>query len=131
LGELQAKGGKGGLPAVPASAAAPPKKAAFAMDAPPPDPAAATQINQSWGEADKAEQEVASQVAAPDGAAAAAAPAAPAAPPVNVDLGQTIDQVTASLGQPKSIVNLGTKKIYVFKDNMKVTFKDGKVSDVQ
>jgi len=128
LGELQAKGGKGGLPAVPPSAAAPPKKAAFAMDAPPPDPAAATQINQSWGEADTAEKEVAGQVA-PDGAAAAA-PAAPAAPPVSVDLGQTIDQVTAALGQPKSIVNLGTKKIYVFKD-MKVTFKDGKVSDVQ
>jgi hypothetical protein len=147
LGELQAKGGKGGLPAVPASAAAPPKKAAFAMDAPPPDPAAATQINQSWGEADKAEQEVAGQVT-PDGgggqpaaaaqplaggggAAAAPAPiAAPEAPPANIDLGQTIDQVTAALGQPKSIVNLGTKKIYVFKD-MKVTFKDGKVSDVQ
>jgi len=28
------------------------------------------------------------------------------------------------------IVNLGAKKIYVYKD-MKVTFKDGKVSDVQ
>jgi hypothetical protein len=38
--------------------------------------------------------------------------------------------VTSSLGQPKSIVNLGTKKIYVYND-MKITFKDGKVSDVQ
>jgi hypothetical protein len=133
LGELQAKGGKGGLPAVPPSAAAPPKKAAFAMDAPPPDPDAANQISQSWGESDKAEQEVSGQVAPDGGAAAAAAPAAPAAPagpPPSIDLGQTIDQVTGSLGQPKSIVNLGTKKIYVYKD-MKVTFKDGKVSDVQ
>jgi hypothetical protein len=131
LGELQAKGGKGGLPALPASAAAPPKKAAFAMDAPPPDATAAAQINQSWGEGDKAEQEVAGQVT-PDagGGQPAAEAAAPAPPPVSVDLGQTIDQVTAALGQPKSIVNLGTKKIYVFKD-MKVTFKDGKVSDVQ
>jgi hypothetical protein len=131
LGELQAKGGKGGLPAVPASAAAPPRKAAFAMDAPPPDPAAATQINQSWGEADKAEQEVAAEVPAPDGGAGqSAAPAAPAGPPPSIELGQTIDQVTAAMGQPKSTVNLGTRKIYVYPD-MKITFKDGKVTDVQ
>ena len=56
--------------------------------------------------------------------------AAPAAEPVSVDVGQTIDQVTAALGTPLKIVNLGAKKIYVYKD-MKVTFKDGKVSDVQ
>jgi hypothetical protein len=130
MGDLQAKQGKGGLPALPPSANVPPAKSALAMDAPPPDATAATQINQSWGEADKSEQEVASQVAAPDGAAGQAAPAAPAAPPVNTDVGQTIDQVTSSLGQPKSIVNLGTKKIYVYND-MKITFKDGKVSDVQ
>jgi hypothetical protein len=134
MGELQSKQGKGGLPALPPSANVPPAKSALAMDAPPPDATAATQINQSWGEGDKAEQEVASQVT-PDGAAAqGAAPApvpAPAAPPVNIELGQTIDQVTTALGQPKSIVNLGPKKIYVYKDNMKITFKDGKVTDVQ
>ena len=101
------------------------------MDAPPPDATAATQINQSWGEADKSEQEVAGQVT-PDGGqgAVAAPPAAPAGPPASIDLGQTIDQVTAAIGQPKNIVNLGAKKIYVYKD-MKITFKDGKVSDVQ
>jgi hypothetical protein len=38
--------------------------------------------------------------------------------------------VTAALGQPKSVVKLGTKEIYVYQD-MKVTFKGGKVSDVQ
>jgi hypothetical protein len=130
LGELQAKGGKGGLPALPPSAAAPPKKAAFAMDAPPPDATASTQINQSWGESDKAEQEVAGQVAPDGGGAAPAPPAAPAGPPPSIEVGQTIDQVTAALGQPQKVVNLGTKKIYVYKDS-KVTFKDGKVSDVQ
>jgi len=132
MGELQAKQGKGGLPMAPPSATAPPTKTDFAMNAPPPDATAATQINQSWGEADKAEQEVASQVPAPaggQGAAPAPVPA-PAAPPVNIDLGQTIDQVTGALGQPKSVVNLGPKKIYVYKD-MKITFKDGKVTDVQ
>jgi hypothetical protein len=136
MGELQAKQGKGGLPALPPSANVPPVKSALAMDAPPPDPTAATQINQSWGEADKAEQEVAGQVTAPNGAAgqsAAAAPPpvpAPAAPPVNIGLGQSIDEVTGSLGQPTKVVDLGPKKIYVYKD-MKITFKDGKVSDVQ
>jgi hypothetical protein len=45
-------------------------------------------------------------------------------------VGQTIDEVTAALGQPKSVVDLGAKKIYVYRD-MKVTFKGGKVSDGQ
>ncbi len=59
----------------------------------------------------------------------AAAPAAPAQP-VNIQIGQTIDQVVAALGQPDKTVNLGAKQIYVYKD-LKVTFMNGKVSDVQ
>jgi hypothetical protein len=47
-----------------------------------------------------------------------------------VGLGQTPDQVTAALGQPTRVIDLGTKKIYVYKD-MKVTFKAGKVSDIE
>lgn len=43
-----------------------------------------------------------------------------AAPTVNITLGQTIDQVTAALGPPVTIVDLGTKKIYKYKD-MKIT----------
>ncbi|MGB6905145.1 MAG: hypothetical protein WBD98_20105, partial [Acidobacteriaceae bacterium] len=64
------------------------------------------------------------------GGVAAPAPAAPAGPPPTISIGQTIDQVTASMGQPTRIVDLGVKKIYVYKD-MKVTFKAGKVSDVE
>jgi hypothetical protein len=61
----------------------------------------------------------------------AAAPAAPAqTQPVQIQLGQTIDQVVAALGQPEKIVDLGSKKTYVYKD-LKVTFVNGKVSDVQ
>ena len=134
MGELQSKQGKGGLPALPPSANMPPEKSALAMNAPPPDPTASTQINQQWGEADKAEQEVTAEVgsgAAPGAAPAAIAPPAPAPPPtVNLSIGQTIDEVTAMLGQPKSVVDLGPKKIYVYKD-MKVTFKDGKATDFQ
>jgi len=51
-------------------------------------------------------------------------------PPPTIQLGQTTDEVTAILGPPDKIVNLGTKIIYVYKD-LKVTFLNGKVSDVQ
>jgi hypothetical protein len=66
----------------------------------------------------------------PAPAQAPAAPAAPAAPPATVEIGQTPDQVTAILGQPEKIINLGTKQIYVYKD-LKVTFVKGKVTDAQ
>jgi hypothetical protein len=52
------------------------------------------------------------------------------AAPVRIELGQTIDQVTAVLGQPAKMVDVGSKKIFVYKD-LKITFLDGKVSDVQ
>lgn len=45
-------------------------------------------------------------------------------------LGQTAEQIVARLGQPKKIVNLGTKEIYYYPD-MKVTFMNGKITDVQ
>jgi hypothetical protein len=64
---------------------------------------------------------------------AAQAPAQQQAPPPEpqqIEKGQTPDQVKAALGNPDKIVNLGTKQIYVYKD-LKVTFINGKVSDVQ
>ncbi|MDE1176681.1 MAG: hypothetical protein PW789_08735 [Edaphobacter sp.] len=57
-------------------------------------------------------------------------PAPPQASTPTVALGQTPDQVTANMGAPKRIVDLGSKKIYTYPD-MKVIFTDGKVSDVQ
>ena len=54
----------------------------------------------------------------------------PAAEPVSIEKGMTTDQVQAAMGKPDKIVNLGTKQIYVYKD-LKVTFLNGKVSDVQ
>jgi len=47
-----------------------------------------------------------------------------------VKLGQTPDEVVAILGVPEKKIDLGTKKIFVYKD-IKVTFADNKVSDVQ
>jgi uncharacterized membrane protein YgcG len=50
--------------------------------------------------------------------------------PQQIGVGQTPDQVKASLGNPDKMVNLGAKQIWVYKD-LKVTFMNGKVSDVQ
>jgi hypothetical protein len=52
------------------------------------------------------------------------------AEPQTIEKGQTPDQVQAAMGKPDKIVNLGSKQIYVYKD-LKVTFLNGKVSDVQ
>jgi hypothetical protein len=54
----------------------------------------------------------------------------PAAPPQTLSLGLTIDQVVAILGQPVRIADVGSKKIYTYKD-LKITFVDGKVTDMQ
>jgi hypothetical protein len=79
--------------------------------------------------------------------AEAAAPAAPApppapmadiapppppadAPPPTIAIGQTKDQVTAAFGQPVRMAKLGVKEIFYYKD-MKVTFTNGKVSNVE
>ena len=50
--------------------------------------------------------------------------------PASIEIGQTADQVVAALGPPGTIVKLGAKEIYVYK-NLKITFLDGKVSEVQ
>jgi hypothetical protein len=77
-----------------------------------------------------------SEDAQPDQGGQAAQPAgqdqqgAPQAEPQTIEKGQTIDQVQAALGKPEKIVNLGAKQLYIYKD-MKVTFVNGKVEDVQ
>lgn len=43
---------------------------------------------------------------------------------------QTIEHVERILGKPATVVKLGEKTIYTYKD-MKVVFMNGKVSDVQ
>ena len=54
----------------------------------------------------------------------------PQAEPQSIEKGMTTDQVEAAMGKPEKKVTLGTKQIYVYKD-LKVTFLNGKVSDVQ
>jgi hypothetical protein len=55
---------------------------------------------------------------------------APPPEPAQIEKGQTPDQVKAAIGTPDKIISLGAKQIYVYKD-IKVTFVNGKVSDVQ
>jgi hypothetical protein len=135
LQELQSKQGQGGLPAAPASAKAPPVETAMAQNAPPPEQNGASEINEQLADADKVDQDAASQTATGSNESATGAPAPPQSTPqatqtITITPGQTIEQVTAALGQPVSIFNGGAKTIYKYKD-MKVTFKDGKVTDVE
>ena len=51
-------------------------------------------------------------------------------PTKTIEQGQTVEQVIAALGQPARIAKVGVKEIYFYKD-LKVTFTDGKVSDVE
>ncbi|MGD0000737.1 MAG: hypothetical protein ABSE21_11625 [Bryobacteraceae bacterium] len=96
--------------------------------------------NQQQGGAQPA-QPTSAHPAAPAGAqppVAAEAPLAPIEPPPppadqpppTITIGQTIDQVTAAMGQPLRKAVVGKKTIYFYKD-LKVTFVDNKVSDVQ
>jgi hypothetical protein len=80
--------------------------------------------------ADQPAQQPAGGQPAPQDAAAQQPQDQPQAEPASIDKGMTPDQVQAALGKPDKIVNLGTKQIFVYKD-LKVTFLNGKVSDVQ
>jgi hypothetical protein len=125
LQELQSKQGSGGLLAAPASARTAPVESAFAQAAPPPEPDGAQEVSQQLQQADAAEQEVTAQAQQESPAAGS-----PNAGPVTISLGQSMAQVTEALGQPVTMIDLGAKKIYQYRD-MKVVFVDGKVSDVQ
>lgn len=126
LADLQAH--QGGLPAPPQQAMAMATPAVFMTAAPPPDQTVASQVNQQYQQGTQAEQEIVGSgpAAVPS---PAPGPAAPAGPPPTIRLGQSIDQVVGMLGQPKNIVDLGAKKIYVYPD-IKITFNDGAVADV-
>ena len=52
------------------------------------------------------------------------------APPPTIAVGQTMDQVTTAFGAPLKVAKLGAKTIFYYKD-MKVTFTNGKVTDVE
>ncbi len=111
LGDLQSKQGQGNIPVIEASLRTS-TPAPYAADLPAADPNVASELQQTAQ------------------AGTAAASAAPAPAPVKIDLGQTVDQVVAKLGQPVKKFDGTQKTIYFYKD-LKITFTSGKVSDVQ
>jgi hypothetical protein len=115
LGDLQAKQGQGGLPNVPQGSAGT-LDSPFAQEAQP-DTNAASELTSVSQEGDRAEQQAISLTG--EGAA-----------PPTLSLGMSIAEVKAIQGEPQKIVDLGSKKIYVYSD-LKITFSDGKVSDIQ
>jgi hypothetical protein len=83
-------------------------------------------------QAAKSEQPAQPATPAPAPIQAIAPPPPPTdAPPPSIAIGQTKDVVVAGFGQPVRTAKLaGTKEIYFYKD-MKVTFTNGKVSNVE
>jgi hypothetical protein len=49
---------------------------------------------------------------------------------VEIKVGQTPEQVVAALGQPLKKAKTSTREIYFYKD-LKITFVNGKVKDVE
>ena len=112
LGDLQSRQGQDGLPRLPEGSAGT-IDSAYAREAQP-DSDAARELTDASREADRVEQEAASQSGAP---------------PV-LSLGMSLDEVRAIQGNPRTIVDLGEKKMYVYQD-LKITFLNGKVTDIQ
>jgi hypothetical protein len=129
LADLQRRQGQGGLPPMPAEAAAPPTPVSWAAQVRP-ESGVETEINQVTTDANRAEQETVNSTVEgpPPGANPEPVAAAPASP--NIGIGATIDEVVAAWGLPLRTADLGGKKIYIYQ-NVKVTFQDGKVIDVQ
>jgi hypothetical protein len=123
LGELQKTQGKKGLPAAPAGATGAPTPAAFAAGAPPPDASAKSEIGEQARAADQAEGEVVASVstAGVEDTSAAAG---------GVAVGQSIAAVTAALGAPTKVIDLGAKKIYTYSDK-RIIFSNGVVDKIE
>ncbi len=122
LAEMQAKQGQGGIPPMPADAAAPATPVSWASQVQP-DPTAQAEVTQVSADASREEQQAVSGALQSEGQA-------PPQPTGNIALGSSVEDVVAAFGQPLRTADLGSKKIYIYKD-VKVTFQDGKVIDVQ
>jgi hypothetical protein len=122
LGELQTRQGQGGLPTIEVGMRSQ-TAASYAADLPPAETNVAAELKQQAQEADQQEQAVLGQ-------AGQNAPPPSSGRPFTLQLGQSIEEVVANMGPAVRVADVGQKKIYFYKD-MKVTFVNGRVSDVQ
>jgi len=116
LSDLQSKQGQGGLPTLPQGSAGT-IDTPFAQEAQP-DSNVASELSSASLDADRAEQQAISQ----GGDTGGSTP--------TLTLGLSINQVKAIQGEPTKIVDMGAKQIYVYRD-LKITFSDGRVTDIQ
>lgn len=115
MSKLQEGQGRNGIPSLTAAEmGTSPTSLAGAVR---PDTSAAAQITEAAHEANLEEKGIIAQ-------------GAEAGTGGTVTLGMSPREVEGILGRPRSTVDLPNKQIYVYKD-LKVTFLDGKVSDVQ
>jgi hypothetical protein len=126
LEELQKKQGTGGLPAAPPSAKAPPVEALVAQGAPPPDPNGEKELEAQAQLSNTVEKDVTAEASV----SSAPAPSGATTQTISLDIGQSVDQVKAAVGEPTKVVNMGPKSIYFYAD-MKVTLVNGKVTKIE
>jgi hypothetical protein len=119
MAKLQADQGKDGIPVIPAQSLGT-VKASYTDDIQP-DANAQSEMALAVKEANGSERDIINQ-----GGQMPATPGSGA----TVSLGMTIPEVERALGRPINTVDLGAKRIHIYKD-LKVTFLDGRVSDVQ
>jgi hypothetical protein len=126
LGEMQAKQGRNGIPALPPGSTGT-IDSPYATEAQP-DENAAGELDGVIQETDRAEQEAIDQVATPPSTKLTFSTAGPAQP--TLIPGLSIDQAKAIQGEPQRIVEVGNRKIYVYKD-LKITFTNGRLTDIE
>jgi hypothetical protein len=125
LGEMQAKEGQDGIPALPPGSTGT-TDSPYAAEAQP-DENVTGELDSVIRETDRAEQEAIGQVApAPTKLTfSTSGPAQPTLLP-----GLSIDQAKAIQGEPQRIVEVGSRTIYVYKD-LKITFTNGRLTDIE
>mgnify|MGYP000994372885 FL=1 len=135
MGELYSKAGQAGMPALPQNAIAQPAAAAFMESAPAADQNVTRELQQQVQEADRLERETVAEATA-EGISPASQPggAGPGGTISRASLelqpGQSMEEVKAQLGEPLKVVRLGNKEIHTYQD-VKVTYVNGKVQDIQ
>lgn len=128
-GMMELEAHKNGLPAPPANAVNGVVEASFVSTAPRADPDVAVELKQQAQQAEEVEKQVLAQATAADSAGIPASGAGDSAT-LTIAAGQTVSQVVALKGPPSQIANVGPKQIYVYAD-MKITFMNGRIADVQ
>ncbi len=79
-------------------------------------------------ETDRAEQEAIDQAATPASTTLTISTTGMVQPTLTPGL--SIDQAKAIQGEPQRIVEVGNRKIYIYK-NLKITFTNGRLTDIE